>query len=145
MGRPVKAFPFLGLKDNIIPDNLFHHFVRGYFDGDGSISYSKKGDFLKWEWELAGTKQFLTRIREKLSLLDLSIQEIRQFGKIFRFRIAKSKTAELKILYDYLYQDASLFLERKKKKIEEIFQLRQDFLDSRPNLDKYLARYDKNV
>lgn len=145
LGCTKKKSLTLELKDNIIPDDLFHHFVRGYFDGDGSISYSKKGDFLRWNWELAGTKQLLTKIQEKLDVLNLSFQEIRQFEKIFKLRVSKTKTNELKKLYDYLYQDASLFLIRKKKKMEEIFQLRQDFLDSRPNLDKYLARYDKNV
>lgn len=135
----------LELKDNIIPDNLFHHFVRGYFDGDGSISYSKNGNLLRWEWELAGTEQFLTKIREKLNALNIPFQEIRKFDNIYRFRVAKGKTTELKKMYAYLYKDASLFLTRKKKKMEEIFQLRQDFLDSRPNLAKYLSRYDKNV
>ena len=28
-----------------VPKHLIHHFIRGYIDGDGSISYYKKNDY----------------------------------------------------------------------------------------------------
>ena len=35
---PVKTFTIRFPGENIVPNNLLHHFVRGYFDGDGCIS-----------------------------------------------------------------------------------------------------------
>ena len=33
-----KSFEIL----DIVPDCLFHHFIRGYYDGDGSITYQRR-------------------------------------------------------------------------------------------------------
>lgn len=54
---------------NSVPEHLQSHFIRGYMEGDGSIStgYSKKkgrGRFLQGTVSFCGTLQFLEKIQE---------------------------------------------------------------------------------
>lgn len=39
--------------------NLVRHFIRGYWDGDGCISYDKRKDSVVPRLSAVGTKQFL--------------------------------------------------------------------------------------
>ena len=44
---------------NQVPDNLINHFIRGYFDGDGSLSKSSKG---RWQCSICSTSKFNERL-----------------------------------------------------------------------------------
>jgi len=90
--------------------SLYSHFIRGYFDGDGSIS----GIF-----SLAGTKNLLMRIQEIL-MENCALEEtkISPIGKIYILSYGGSK--QLSRIREFLYKDATIFLERKKVKFDEI-------------------------
>ena len=90
------------------PQKYLHHFVRGYFDGDGSLSYSGQ----KLTVQFLGTEQFL-------SGLTIAIDEILQVGvKNITSTRTKAKCLRyyrrqaMKVL-DWLYHDEGLRLERK--------------------------------
>ena len=44
-----------------VPASLMHHFVRGYFDGDGCISFVKRSGC--WVVSFVGNKEFITKLR----------------------------------------------------------------------------------
>ena len=105
----------LTLKINFdkIPLELRHHFIRGYFDGDGSINSYKRqdSDYLEWELSFISSKDFLTQI----------LKEIKKEKKIYscgnNYRICfKSKKDILEII-QYLYKDANIYLDRKYEKV----------------------------
>lgn len=50
-----------------VPDNLFGHFLRGYFDGDGSARYSFRGG-LQVRF-VAGSRILLEQLSERLHIL----------------------------------------------------------------------------
>ena len=56
----------LSLKINfdLIPKELRNHFIRGYFDGDGSINkYQRENKkYLEWEISFVSSKMFLNQI-----------------------------------------------------------------------------------
>lgn len=94
-----------------VPVELQHHFIRGYFDGDG---YSVKTEKTK-SIGLIGTKNFLTSI-------DLIFRaEIENYGKecISKrgnyYNLKKGGRKITKKISDWLYKDATIYLERKKK------------------------------
>ena len=58
------------LKDVVFEDNFngnklnILHFIRGYVDGDGCLSYYKHGNSIKTEVNLVGTKDFLESVKQ---------------------------------------------------------------------------------
>lgn len=67
----------LRLRFPSIPDKYLRHFVRGYFDGDGSISFNKPNTI---KIRILGTKFFLSHLRNKLhKLLEIQRHHIRRY------------------------------------------------------------------
>ena len=97
-----------------VPSCLIRHFVRGYFDGDGSVSGDKQKQFC-----FVGTMDFL------LPLQQILIKEL-NFSKTKLDRRHKDRDNNIRSLRycgvnqcitfrDWLYKDATIYLERKKK------------------------------
>jgi hypothetical protein len=93
-----------------IPDDLMNHFIRGYFDGDGSTSIHK-GRFFA---DFLGTKWFLEELNEKLP-----IKRNVRVKKENLFILQFSDIDGCKTIYSFMYNNATIFLDRKKNKFEE--------------------------
>lgn len=99
-------------KTIVFPDlqnSLVRHFVRGYFDGDGSISIDERSQQLRCNFT-SGSKVFLSKIKEILDLYKISCS-LDNDREIFRIAIY-GKTSTKKFL-DYMYSDATVLLDRK--------------------------------
>lgn len=97
-----------------IPKNLLKHFIRGYFDGDGSVYLSSKTTKISF----TGSKKFIPKLNsilfnEEATLREYSITDKGNFCSIHFGGIIPSK-----MLYEYLYNESSIFLKRKKEKFE---------------------------
>lgn len=107
-----------------IPTKLARHFIRGYFDGDGSISLTNT----KYPSRLV-----LNFYTASLNMANFLFQKIKILlkdtyrGKI-RIAMAHQKTPYYVIhtghkaavvLFNYMYLDANIYLERKYKKFIE--------------------------
>jgi intein/homing endonuclease len=103
-----------------IPNKLIRHFIRGYFDGDGSVyTYIKSG------WPKNAKKRYFYNRLEVSIIGTISILDsIRNNILNIKTRIKKSKTDYMKYLvisnkkdtqefYNYLYENATIYLERK--------------------------------
>lgn len=107
-----------------IPEDLYSHFIRGYFDGDGSINYTKKiyqGRQHHWRIEFAGTKDFLTALKKILGKENLSLEKRKNF---YCLTIGGAK--QLEQILAYIYKDATddICLRRKKEKYSQFIQER---------------------
>lgn len=107
-----KSLTMPDMVDNI-PQDVQHHFVRGYFDGDGTVGvYLNKRLNKKFSRvQFLGTKEFLQGVHKSIGLpvgtISLSPKE-----KIHRLNYSgKQRLFEIK---DYLYKDATIYLSRKK-------------------------------
>lgn len=90
-----------------VPDYLLHHFIRGYFDGDGCITRANGGKSLAIE--LIGTQEFLEGYQR---WANASHQKIHDFNHSTVKRAQHfGKDAE-NILIN-LYKDATVYLDRK--------------------------------
>lgn len=124
---PNKSLSLVDLP--VIDDRLFRHFVRGYFDGDGSIilskhtSYHKVNDNIKkyeypcYTFMLLGTEKFLTNMIRKMDIKHYKITNTKT-EKIKCLRV--SAKCEFKALFKYLYDDSTVYLKRKYNKWLEI-------------------------
>lgn len=95
---------------NIIPE-LIPHFIRGYFDGDGSVYNSKNGV----RFNMLGTNQFLSVVKPIIA--PKSKSKIYESKGISYISLSgdNAKTA-LKLLYD----NATIYLDRKYIKYQEL-------------------------
>lgn len=95
-----------------MPPELVRHFIRGYFDGDGSVTL-KTGKSVRVTF--VGTKSFLTSLQEILqSNLEISSVKLHRDGNIYIYE--KAGNLQTKLIYEWLYRDATVFLERKQKR-----------------------------
>lgn len=97
---------------------LRHHFIRGYIDGDGSFYHALgRGKKVKQVFfSVRGTAAFLTSLRSILEA-DLNLEER---TKDIRFNngigvLEYGGNRLCKALAEYLYRDATIYLDRKKE------------------------------
>lgn len=109
-----KTFKILFPKN--LKENLFKHFIRGYFDGDGNIYIDKKG---QPEFSLTGNKKFINKIHKYLcKILKLNQIKIKKKNNSYTMRFRGKNVC--KIIYDYLYLNSNYFMERKFQKFSTI-------------------------
>lgn len=101
-----KTFTLKNILENITKDFRMS-FILGYFDGDGSFtSKGRKGLF-----DIRGTELLLNGFANELNL---PINNIKKYDSTFSLRVWRQ--AEIKRIFELLYQDQSFFLYRKKCK-----------------------------
>lgn len=101
-----------------IPDldkNLLHHFIRGYFDGDGTVGVYKNLKTHSWtilkSGFCSGSQKFL---EDLLQILPTKNKNITYNGVyVVQFSLRDSID-----LYNYIYQNSTVHLIRKKDKFD---------------------------
>jgi hypothetical protein len=101
----------------IVPMRLLQHFIRGYFDGDGSLSYYTSNNSKYFTIKICGTYELLDSMRSYFkSTLELngsgSISKRKKDNKNNYYLTIGGNIQVGKVL-GYLYKDATLYLDRK--------------------------------
>jgi len=116
-GTRKKSFKYSYPK---IPNKYFHHFVRGYFDGDGSIYYKHYNNRHGRRISALGTS--FTAGNDTGNFLEDFKQKLREFIPVGNKKIANGKAQKLifnqydsMLLCEWMYKDATIFMKRKKK------------------------------
>ena len=107
----------LKFSRNIVPENLMNHFIRGFFDADGCICISQKRlvfSIVSASHEFI--EDFQSYLVENLHINKTKMQTTNE--NIYSF--ANSAKADIKKLFDYLYKDATIYLDRKYDKFKNI-------------------------
>lgn len=106
---------------NKVPKNLYHHYIRGIFDGDGWFSYTLKNGTKEIGFGMG--QSILDSIRDVFCRIGVSEKyTVLPYKSIFRYRITSTK--DVKKIFDYLYKDATIFLKRKHDKMLEFCRLK---------------------
>jgi len=106
---PKKSLTIVFPTTDIVPDYLLNHFVRGYFDGDGSLGiYSNKGANLTPQFSLNGTKEFLDSIVE---IYELPKNKYQMDGKSFHY--CTCSKSQVKKFLNLIYRNSVVYLDRK--------------------------------
>ncbi|SFI73555.1 LAGLIDADG-like domain-containing protein [Bacillus sp. 71mf] len=93
-----------------VPEEFLHHFIRGYFDGDGHVNPKKY--FASF---VSGSHLFMNSLKEVLIAQNLKPKFI---DKEKQYRIYLSGKKDIQHFAEWIYKDKELFLRRKR----EIFQ-----------------------
>jgi hypothetical protein len=113
----VKAKTFI-IKFPKLRKDLVRHFIRGYFDGDGCITQSGKYPI----FSIVSTEKFLISIQNflikelKLSKTKLMTRHPERNHSIRT--LVYGSFGNCIPIYHYLYDNSSIFFERKKRKFE---------------------------
>jgi len=133
---PRKAYNINFPENNQVPEKYIRHFIRGYFDGDGSIQLHNYKHPI-WRFTLMAPENFCQKIIEileqncniKLSQLQDKRISVDMKTIYLSKSVRPSKIINLKKVYDYLYNDSDIFLERKKNIFERIFETAEKYED----------------
>lgn len=100
-------FPLFLKKSNYIKD-----FIRGYFDGDGTVFYSNKKRYVTF----LGTYDFLNELQnvlfEQLKIKKTKIICANKKSSMLKFTISNSK--DISCLLTFMYNCDNYYMERKK-------------------------------
>ena len=94
--------------------DLIKHFLRGYFDGDGCITYQKDTYSVSSVCSVVGTLEFLIEFEKSLNF-EKEITKCRDKRHTTNTISLSFKRSESLILMKYLYENASIYLDRKFK------------------------------
>lgn len=119
---PDKSLVLKFPNNTIVPDNLINHFIRGYFDGDGCITYST-GNKTSPLISFLGTKSFLDSLLDIFKNLctDYGAESLGQKKGQQAWEIKKCKQDTCKEIYEYLYKNATIYLKRKYDRFVEFY------------------------
>lgn len=97
-----------------IPQELMQHFIRGYFDGDGTVYLNSKCRTLRVAFY--GTYSFISNLRNYLAQeINLNMCKVTQQQNADVSFVSYCAKNNIKVLYEYMYKDATIFLTRKKE------------------------------
>jgi len=94
-----------------IHNDLIRHFIRGYFDGDGSFSFNESKHHISFQLVSASTefRKFLIEVFGNLGVICYVYNDI---------NLTVRKSIDCVKIYDYMYNNSKIYLERKQKKYE---------------------------
>ena len=107
-----------------IDDKLIKHFIRGYVDGDGSITKINRECYgYEYGLNIVGTDSMLTFISEHFidnNVTDkpIYLEKRKEEHSVSYIRYGGNFKSE--VLLDYLYKDATIYLDRKYKRYLEL-------------------------
>lgn len=109
-----------------ITDNLHHHFIRGYFDGDGSIKSSFQNKNREWNFNICSTSMFVEKVKqilkEKLGVHSYMVN-VSPNGHCTS-TIETSGNEQIEKIFHWLYKDAdsSIWMDRKYERFQELLE-----------------------
>lgn len=133
-----KSFLIRFPSEKIIPKNLLRHFVRGYFDGDGSISFNpKKSRYAIIS--IIGNKHFINSLRQYFEQeAEVRCSTYWHNNKKSRY-IGINGNQQVARALEHLYTNCSIFLPRKMEKYILLKSLLREFSRKKSCASKYFG------
>lgn len=107
------------LKEPVLDEYLNCHFIRGYFDGDGTLTYgSKVNGKQDYNLKITGTESILTYIKKHFNKENLSLYHKKGTDPNVLTLTIGGKI-QLKRILDYMYNGSTVHLDRKYERYIE--------------------------
>lgn len=104
-----------------ISEDLIPHFIRGYFDGDGGCTLNtQKSKIQKRVYIYSASLPLINEIEEFMKSKGIIFNNIIQSGKNIPVYKSTPSTKSYSNYYNFLYNDATIFMQRKKEVFDKI-------------------------
>lgn len=105
----------------LVDPNLQRHFIRGYFDGDGTLCARKPKitGHIAWEWGIISSDSFCENIKQYIELATkVNVSKRLANPKLNQIttNISVSGNLQIRKVLDWIYKDATIYLPRKYDK-----------------------------
>ena len=104
-----------------VPQTLIRHFIRGFFDGDGSITktYNKKQDRIIYGINFTSTIEICEWLQQIFNFGSVILEKRRKNTYYFSF----GGNNQIKYFYHFLYDNATIYLDRKYNRFQEFLKI----------------------
>lgn len=123
----IKPNKTMDIKYPDIPEYLQNHFMRGFFDGDGCISIrvDKRYDSVRGQFNIcSGSYDFIKDYYDKLvNYCDLGGKNKIRCPKGTYYVCDWGSLTDVENIYHFLYNDATIFLKRKKETFDKVVSI----------------------
>ena len=105
--------------EDMVPKNFQKDFIRGYFDGDGSVTIQNKNDRIIYNINIVGTYEMVSKI-QKILCMGQICKEKRSEKNVWYYSLG----GNLQVLkfYHYLYDNSTRYMERKYQKFSKLIE-----------------------
>lgn len=93
------------------------YFIKGVFDGDGSLSYSMDGNYRRYTFSIVGSYDLINSIRDKILSIGVNVG-FRKTKTIFELSVRGNRQI-IKFL-DWLYEETNIHLNRKYERYQDM-------------------------
>ena len=100
--------------------NLHKHFIRGYFDGDGSVFMVEK--YKRAGFSMMGTKDFITNCGKIIKENTGCNFSMNQCGEKNTWNLSVDGNNQIEKVLKWLYENATVYMNRKHKKSKEVLE-----------------------
>lgn len=110
----------------LVPDFLMNHFIRGYFDGDGCITYSIHNKYKdrRYAIKFCGTKSVLQGIDLYLPVKKTHKLSKRKKDQKDNYGLEIGGNNQVMDILEYMYSNSNIFLDRKHERYIDFLQYR---------------------
>lgn len=109
----------------VVPVGLISHFIRGYLDGDGSITRHTSKENMELSIKFCGTKQMLEGIKKVFQVEHLKLEETHSSKNKNNFQLTIGGNRQVYNILKKIYTDATVFLKRKFEKAQILFNMKE--------------------
>ena len=112
----------LNLKFPIIPREYIRHFIRGCWDGDGTVYIEKNGGLRAGF--VSGSLEFIKTLKNHLEFHGLSSQKLHTINKGKGYYFRYNSLNDCSLLFSYLYRgvNSDQYLQRKFQIFKDYFE-----------------------
>lgn len=115
---PAKSHLLLELPKNI-PEHLYHHFLRGLYDGDGICSYYTSHKTQKVRIGFCAANQGFVQNYQDYFISHLKMNKTKLFNTRGCWQCSWGARSDLVNFFNFIYKDATIYLGRKYKKLKD--------------------------
>ena len=127
---PVKSLTLEFPNNNILPDKYLRDFIRGYFDGDGGVSYTEGVYYNKnrnkeykqhsYSCYFCGNEKFLNELKRVLECNDIKVSDLKKDKRSNAVNIYIYGNENIERLKEFIYTNNCISLSRKYDKFKFI-------------------------
>lgn len=104
-----------------LPSNMYSHYIRGFFDGNGCIYFGTKNTHHSFSLA-SGSYKLLYSIKSKLNSLGINTSNVNGNRKDKCLYLSISEKDSIVKIYQYLYEDAYIYMNRKHNKFKKVYE-----------------------